>query len=83
MEIAPSQSMQTKPVSDICVNACQVGCGPLLTKVNASRGMAATRHSHVQRSNIGTSCARRSNRLPIAKVIGEISSTEKAPTLKS
>ena len=75
--------MQTRPVSDICVSACQVGCGPLVTSVSASSGTAATRHSQVQRSNIGTSCARRSSRLPIAKATGEISSTAKAPTLKS
>ena len=50
--------MQIRPVSDMWVSACQVGSGPLLTSVNTNSGSAATRHSHANRSNIGTStCA--------------------------
>ena len=75
--------MQIRPVSDMCVSACQVGCGPLLTSVSANSGTAATRQSQANRSNIGTPCARRSSRLPTAKLTGEIISTAKAPTLKS
>ncbi len=75
--------MQTRPVSDICVSACQVGCGPLLTSVSTNSGTAAARHSHANRSNIRTSCARRNKRLPTAKLTGEIIRTANAPTLKS
>ena len=67
----------------MCDSACQVACGPLATNVNANSGSAATRHSHANRSNIGALLARRSSRLPIAKLIGQIISTAKAPTLKS
>jgi hypothetical protein len=54
-----------------------------VTSVSANSGIAAARHSHANRSNIGTSCARRSSRLPTAKLTGEIISTANAPTLKS
>ncbi len=75
--------MQTSPVNDICDSACQVGCGPLLSSVSVNSGIAAARHSHANRSNIGAPLARRSNRLPTAKLIGEIISTANAGTLKS
>ena len=75
--------MQTRPVGDICDSACQVACGPSASSVSANSGSGGTRQSHANRSNIGTPLARRSNRLPIAKLIGEIISTAKAPTLKS
>ena len=45
--------------------------------------LAATRHSHANRSNIGAPCARRSRRLPAAKLSGEIIRIANAPTLKS
>ena len=77
------KSMLTKPVGDICHSECHVACGPSATSANASSGSGGTRQSHANRSNIGTSRARRSNRLPIAKLTGEINSTAKAPTLKS
>ena len=83
METPPRPIMHIRPVSDIWVSACQVGCGPLLTSVSASNGTAATRHSHANRSNIGTPCARRSSRLPAAKLSGEIIRIAKALTLKS
>ena len=54
-----------------------------LTSASANSGSGGIRHSHANRSNIGTSRARRSSRLPIAKLIGEIISTANAPTLKS
>ena len=75
--------MHIRPVSDIWVSACQVGCGPLLASVNKSNGTAATRHSHANRSNIGTSGARRSKRLPAAKLSGEIINIANAAMLKS
>src|SRR6202035_2571392 len=71
VEMPPIASMQEKPVSDICDSACQVAYGPSTNSVSANRGIAATRHSHENRSNIGTSLARRSNRLPTAKLIGQ------------
>ena len=49
----------------------------------SNKGSGGTRQSHANRSSIGTFRACRSNRLPIAKLIGEINSTAKAPTLKS
>src|SRR6266436_2983337 len=79
----PRPSMQTRPVNDMCDSACHVGCGPLVKSVNADSGNAAARHSHANRSNILTSCARRSSRFPIAKLIGQIITTANAPTLKS
>ena len=56
---------------------------PSATSARASNGSGGTRHSQANRSNIGTSRARRSSKLPIAKVTGEINNTAKAPTLKS
>src|SRR5712671_6836958 len=79
----PRPSMQTRPVDDMCDSACHVGCGPLVKSVSADSGNAAARHSHANRSNILTSCARRSSRFPIAKLIGQIITTANAPTLKS
>ena len=67
----------------MCQSACQVACGPSMARASANSGSGGTRQSHANRSNIGTSWARRSNRLPIAKLTGEINSTAKAPTLKS
>jgi hypothetical protein len=55
----------------------------LLTSVSTDSGIAAARHSHANRSNIRTSCARRNSRFPTAKLTGEIISTANAPTLKS
>ena len=46
-------------------------------------GIAAIRLSQVDRSNIGAPCTRRSRRLPIANMIGEIIRIANAPTLKS
>src|SRR5882757_6439164 len=83
VEMAPRPSTQARPATDMCDNACQVGCGPLLTSVSTDSGTAAARHSQANRSNIRTSCARRSNKLPTAKLTGEIISTANAPTLKS
>ena len=83
VEMPPRPIMHIRPVSDIWVSACQVGCGPLLTSVSANNGTAATRHSHANRSNIGTPGARRSSRLPAAKLSGEIINIANAPTLKS
>ena len=77
------QSMLVMPFGDICISECHVVCGPSITSVSANSGSGGTRHSHANRSNIGTFCARRSNRLPIAKLIGAVISTAKAPTLKS
>ena len=56
---------------------------PWGASVSANSGIAATRHSHANRSNIRTSCARRSSKLPMAKLTGQIISTANAPTLKS
>src|SRR6478609_4706083 len=53
VEMPPRPSMQSRPVSDICVSACQVGCAPLLTNVSANSGTAAARQSQAKRSNIG------------------------------
>ena len=75
--------MQTRPVSDIWISECQVACGPSVSSASANSGSGGTRHSQANRSNIGTSLACRSSRLPIAKLIGEIISTANAPALKS
>src|SRR5664279_1802919 len=83
VEIAPTNSMLIQPVVDICASECQVACGPSTTNASTSSGSGGTRHSHANRSNIGTSLACRSRRLPIAKLTGAIISTAKARTLKS
>src|SRR5258708_13434721 len=56
-----------------------VACGPSVASASANNGSGGTRHSQANRSNIGTSLACRSRRLPIAKLIGEIISTANAP----
>ena len=83
VEIAPMARMLTTPVGDILRSECHAGCAPSTISVSANSGTADVRQSHANRSNIGTSRARRSSRLPTAKLIGEIISTAKAPTLKS
>jgi len=81
--MAPSASMQSSVASDIWISASTVGATPSPTSASANSGTAEVRHSHANRSNIGTPCARRSRRLPMAKLIGEIISTAKTLTLKS
>src|SRR5436190_2177729 len=54
-----------------------------LAEYDARCGSGGTRQSQANRSNIGTSRACRSRRLPIAKLSGEIISTANAPALKS
>ena len=83
VETAPTVRMLITPVSDIFCSECQAGCAPSTISVSASNGTADARQSHANRSNIGTSRARRSSRLPTAKLTGQIISTAKAPTLKS
>ncbi len=75
--------MQTRPVGDMCTSAYSVGRSPSKASVSASSGIAAVRQSQANRSNIGTRWARRSSRLPTAKLTGQIISTAKAATLKS
>ena len=77
------KSMLAQPVSDICHSECHVACGPSTANASANSGSGGTRQSHANKSNIGTSLACRSKRLPIAKLTGLIISTAKAPTLKS
>ncbi len=67
----------------MCQSECQVGCGPSTASARVNKGSGGTRQSHANKSSIGTFRACRSNRLPIAKLTGEINSTAKAPTLKS
>src|SRR5438067_7717915 len=55
VETPPSSGMQTRPVGDICVSACQTGCAPLLASVSAASGSDATRQSQANRSNIRSS----------------------------
>src|SRR3982075_1995558 len=83
VETAPMKSMLAQPVGDICASDCQVARGPSTANANAKSGSGGTRQSQANRSNIATSLACRSNRLPIAKLTGEIISTANAPTLKS
>ena len=75
--------MLIQPVGDICHSACQVARGPSTANASANSGSGGTRQSHANRSNIATSLACRSSRLPIAKLTGEIISTAKAAMLKS
>src|SRR3984885_6812216 len=83
VESAPTKSMLPPPVGDICTSALHVARGPSMANASASNGNGGSRQSQANRSNIGTSLACRSKRLPMAKLTGEIISTAKAPTLKS
>ena len=80
---APSASMQSKAGQRHMRQRMPGRRGPSVTSASANSGSGGTRQSQANRSNIGTPFARRSNRLPIAKMTGEIISTAKAPTLKS
>src|ERR1700712_1648899 len=83
VEIAPMNNMLAQPVGDSDSSECHVANGPSMANASASNGSGGTTQSQANRSNIGTSLACRSRRLPTAKLTGEVISTAKAPTEKS